>query len=408
MSADSVVIIGTGLAGYGTAREFRKSDPSTPLTLITADEGTYYSKPQLSAALGSGKSPDQLALKDAATMAKELNARILTETRVAGADAEGRTLSLDHGGDIAFGKLVLAVGAVARKPPIRLEDGAEIHSVNNLGQYRRLRAAIPAGGRLAILGAGLIGCEFAHDFAQAGYRVTLIGKGPGLLQGLVPQGISNALLDALVKLGVRFVPNNAIESISGSIPGSIPDQAGNPDGADGLGNARKGGQWLATLKNGAPIEADAFLSAIGFDPELGLARRLHLEIGRGIKVDNALRTSHPSIYALGDCAEIGGRWLPFILPINHAAKALGQVLAGKESEVVLPVMPVMIKTPSFPLAVVPPPAGSSGEWIESADAIGAKALFQDAQGRLLGFALGGGHYGERAALAKQIILEPLR
>ena len=88
----SVVIIGTGLAGYGTAREFRKSDPSTPLTLITADEGTYYSKPQLSSALGSGKSPDQLALKDAAAMAKELNARILTYTRVIDADAEGRIL----------------------------------------------------------------------------------------------------------------------------------------------------------------------------------------------------------------------------------------------------------------------------------------------------------------------------
>jgi rubredoxin---NAD+ reductase len=403
VAADSVVIIGTGLAGYGTAREFRKSDPSAPLTLITADEGTYYSKPQLSAALGSGKNPDQLALKDAATMAKELNARILTETRVVGADAEGRTLSLDHGGHIAFGKLVLAVGAAARKPPMRLEDGAEIHSVNNLGQYRRLRAAIPAGGRLAILGAGLIGCEFAHDFAQAGYRVTLIGNGPGLLQGMVPQGISKALLGALVKLGVSFIPDNAIESIS-----AHAGSAGGVGGAGSADDSGNGGPWLATLRHGDPVVADAFLSAIGFDPELGLARMLHLEIGRGIKVDNALRTSNPSIFALGDCAEIGGRWLPFILPINHAAKALGQILAGKESEVALPVLPVMIKTPTFPLAVVPPPAGSAGEWIERADAMGAKALFQDAQGRLLGFALGGGYYGERAALAKQIALEPLQ
>lgn len=384
MPDDSVVIIGTGLAGYGAAREFRKWDAASPLILISADEGSFYSKPQLSAALGSGKTPDQLALKDAAAMALELNARILTETRVVDADPAGRLIRLDHGGDIAYGKLVLAVGAAARKPPVRLEGGAEIHSVNNLGQYRRLRASIPEAGSLAILGAGLIGCEFAHDFAQAGYRVTLIGNGPGLLQGLVPPVIGKALLAALVKLGVRFVPDNAIESISGD-----------------------SGAWRATLRDGESIAADAFLSAIGFDPELGLARKLGLDIGRGIKVDNALRTSNPSVHALGDCAEIGGRWLPFILPINHAAKALGQVLAGKESQVVLPVMPVLIKTPSFPLAVVPPPAGSAGEWIiESADASGAKALFQDARGRLLGFALGGGHYGERAALAKQISLEP--
>lgn len=397
MPSGSVVIIGTGLAGYGTAREFRKSDPSTPLTLITADEGTYYSKPQLSSALGAGKSPDQLAIKDAAAMAKELNARILTETRVVDADAEGGTLRLDRGGEIPFGKLVLAVGAAARKPPIRLDDGAEIISVNNLGQYRRLRAAIPAGGRLAILGAGLIGCEFAHDFAQSGYQVTLIGNGPGLLPGLVPRRIGMALLDSMIKLGIRFIPDNAIESVSS--PVGHAHAAGGVDDARNIGTS---GPWSATLRKGDPIVADAILSAIGFDPEIGLARKLHLEIGRGIKVDNGLRTSNPSIFALGDCAEIGGRWLPFILPINHAARALGLNLAGKASELVLPVMPVMIKTPAFPLAVVPPPAGSTGEWIESADADGAKALFRDAQGRLLGFAVGGGYYGERAALAKQI------
>lgn len=395
MAADDVVIVGTGLAGYGAAREFRKWDADTPLTLVTADEGTFYSKPQLSSALGSGKTPDQLALKDAATMAVELNARILTETRVVEADPENRVLKTDRGGDIAFGKLVLAVGAAARKPPVRLEAGAEIHSVNNLGQYRRLRASIPAGGRLAILGAGLIGCEFAHDFAQAGYQVTLIGNGPGVLPGLVPRGIGEALLDAMAKLGVKFIPDNALVSIS-------PDSRTDGRTDDFL----KPAPWRALLRDGASLTAEAFLSAIGFDPELGLARLLRLDIGRGIKVDRALRTSNPSIYALGDCAEIGGRWLPFILPINHAAKALGQVLAGKESQMDLPVMPVLIKTPSFPLAVVPPPAGSAGEWIESWDASGAKAMFRDAQGGLLGFAVGGGYYGERAALAKQITLEP--
>lgn len=395
MEDSAVVILGTGLAGYGAAREFRKWDASSSLTLVTADDGAFYSKPQLSAALGSGKTPDQLALKDAAAMAGELNARILTQTRIVGADPAGRVLTPDRGGAIAFGKLVLAVGASARKPPLRLEDGAEIHSVNNLGQYRRLRASIPPGGRLVILGAGLIGCEFAHDFAQAGYRVTLIGNGPGLLAGLVPRGIGAALLDALVKLGVTFMPDNAIESVSAP-GGSAGSAAGAADG----------GSWRVALRHGDPVAADAVLSAIGFDPELGLARMLGLDTGRGIKVDNAMRTSHPSVFALGDCAEIGGRWLPFVLPINHAAKALGQVLAGKASELALPVMPVLIKTPSFPLAVVPPPPGSAGEWIESADAAGAKALFRDAQGRLLGFAVGGRCYAERAALAKQIALEP--
>jgi rubredoxin-NAD+ reductase len=387
---DGVVIIGTGLAGYGAAREFRKWDKAAPLTLITADDGGWYSKPQLSAALGAGKMPDQLVLKDAATMARELDARLMTGTHVNGADAARNRLFLqtpEGPGEIGFRKLVLAVGAQARRPSIRLGEGARIHSVNNLAQYRALRESLRPGGRLAILGAGLIGCEFAHDFAAAGYRVTLIGNGPGLLPGLVPEKIASALLEALGKLGVRFLPSQSIEALH----------------RFGAGLGRESGHGLlADLRKGETLEADAFLSAIGFEPDLDLARALGLETRRGIKVDAALRSSHPDVHALGDCAEIDGRWLPYVLPINHAAKALGLALAGKEARVAFPIMPVLIKAPSFPIAAVPVPLGAQGSWSGESDAAGASLAFRDGAGRLLGFAVAGNRYGDRSALVQEM------
>ena len=150
--------MGTGLAGYGVAREYRKWDKSGPLTLITSGDGSFYSKPMLSAAWSAGKSPDQLVAKQAQAMATELDAHLLTGETVVAADAVGKTLTLAGGQTLPFAKLVLAVGSRPRRLAIPDPSLSSVHSVNDLDGYRALRAGLPSGGRLLIIGAGLIGC----------------------------------------------------------------------------------------------------------------------------------------------------------------------------------------------------------------------------------------------------------
>jgi rubredoxin-NAD+ reductase len=387
MAGAGIVIVGTGLAGYAAARDLRKSDKAARLTLVTADDGAYYSKPQLSASIASGKHPDSLVLKTAGAMAAELDADIRVLSRIVGADPETKTLLLSDGTPLPYDKLVLASGAKTRRADIRLEEGAPIHSVNDLGDYRRFRNALdtaldtaPAKDRrVVILGSGLIGCEFANDLALAHWKVTVVGNGAWPLQGLVPSGIGRALREATEKIGVAWKPGEGILAIE-----------------------KSAGGWKARLRGGTDVEADLFLSAIGFDPNLELAKALGLETGRGVKVDSGLRTSRPDIYALGDCAEFEGRWLPFVLPINHAAKALGQVLAGTPTVIVFPHMPVLVKTPTYPIIVLPPPAGTPGDWNETVEETGATARFLDSRGRMRGFALGGSHVRERAAMLKSM------
>lgn len=77
-----VVIIGTGLAGYNVAREFRKLDSETPLLLITADDGRSYSKPMLSTGFGKNKEADGLSMAEPGAMAEQLKAEVRTHTRV--------------------------------------------------------------------------------------------------------------------------------------------------------------------------------------------------------------------------------------------------------------------------------------------------------------------------------------
>lgn len=375
MGTEGLVIVGAGLAGYGVAREFRRADKRAPLTVITSGDGAFYSKPMLSAAWANGKTPGQLAAKDATAMAAELRAEIRVRETVVGVDPLSKVLTLADGRGIRFAKLVLAVGAKPRSLAVPVQAGVPLHSVNDLDGYRRLRAAVPPGGHLLIIGAGLIGCEFAHDFAGAGHRVSLLSAGPLPMPGLLPPGIAAGLRAALESLGVDFMPGDALLGLEG-------DQTG----------------LQAHLASGRMVGADAALSAIGFDPELELARSLGLSIGRGIRVDSSLRTSHPDIFALGDCAELEGRWLPFVQPLTLAAKVLGRVLAGEPAGLALPPMPVLVKTPRYPIAVLPPPAGCEGRWEEDPGTDGGVAVFRAATGHMAGFAAAGNRYAERAAL----------
>jgi rubredoxin-NAD+ reductase len=165
-----VVIIGAGMAAYSVARELRKLDRDLPLLLVAGDAGGAYAKPMLSNAIALGKQAQQLVSHSAEQMAATLNAVILTHTRVTGIDSAARTIATT-GGEIGYSQLVLALGA----QPIRLAldgDGAgQVLSVNHIDDYALMRerlAQVGRAARVAILGAGLIGCEFADDLAGAG------------------------------------------------------------------------------------------------------------------------------------------------------------------------------------------------------------------------------------------------
>ena len=373
-----IVIIGSGLAGYGVAKEFRKLDKTTPLTIITADGGESYSKPMLSNALAKKQAPAALAMAQAAQMESQLPATIRTRTRVDAIDVASRTLRFGAE-TLAYSKLVLALGADQIRLPIAGNAANEILTVNDLDDYARFRAAIDGGKRVVIIGAGLIGSEFANDLAANGHGVDVIDIADRPLGRLLPSEGGAMLREKLAALGVRWHFGTSVKSV---------------DRADaGLAVA---------LASGETLTADIVLSAVGLKPKLELARAAGLAVNRGIVVNRMLQTSDPDIYALGDCVEIEALVLPFIMPIMHAARALGPTLAGTPTEVKYPAMPVLVKTPACPTIVSPPAPGAAGVWKIEQSADSVKSLFVDASGKLLGFALNGAATAERAKLLPQL------
>ena len=378
MSRLPVVIIGSGLAGYTVAREFRKLDGDVPLVMLSSDHGGFYSKPMLSNAFAQNKDADALLGKSAVQMAGELKLEIRAHARVTAIDVARTQVTVD-GGTLSYGKLVLAVGADPIRLPL-LGDGADaVLSVNDHADYRRFREAIEGKKNIAILGAGLIGCEFANDLVGAGYIVHVIDLAPQVLGRLLPPASAAFMQRKLEAAGIVFHLGTTTQQVE-----------------------RAGDGFRMTLANGETIAADAVLSAVGLRPRNALAESAGIKVNRGIVVNASLQTSDEDVYALGDCAEVEGRVLPFVMPIMQAARALASTLAGTATPVRYPAMPVVVKTPACPAVVSPPDMGAQGEWqVEEADD-GVRALFRGADGKLLGFALLGTVAAEKNALAAQL------
>jgi rubredoxin-NAD+ reductase len=230
-----------------------------------------------------------------------------------------------------------------------------------------------------VLGAGLIGCEFTNDLILGGYQVALVAPCEQVMPGLLHPAAAAAVQAGLEGLGAQFHLGPVLASLQ-----------------------RKGDALEAHLSDGTVLTCDLVLSAVGLRPRNDLAAAAGLAVNRGVVVDRQLRTSHANIYALGDCAEVDGINLLYVMPLMTGARALAQTLAGHQTAVSYGPMPVTVKTPVCPLVVSPPPRGLDGEWQVEGSGADIKALCLDSNGVLLGYALTGTAVPEKMALNKQL------
>ena len=385
--SDPVVIIGSGLAGYNVAREVRKADAQVPLLVISRDHAGFYSKPMLSNALAGKKTAATLVMKTADKMAAELNAQVLAQTSVEQIDTAARTLRLSNGDTVVYRDLVLALGADPIRLPLEGNAADKVLSVNDLDDFAKFANALDSAAngqpvqRVAILGGGLIGCEFANDLLARGISPTVLDLADRALGRLLPPQSSALLQSKLEANGAAFRFGVAAKSVD---------------------KATSGQGLVVTLSDGSQLETDLVLSAIGLKPRTSLAAQAGLTINRGVVVDQTLQTSAPHVYAVGDMAEVAGLNLPFVMPIMQQARALAATLAGTPTQVSYPAMPVVVKTPACPTVVCPPAMGTQGQWVVEPVEEGLVSKFVSETGALLGFALQGKATAQRQALAAQV------
>lgn len=369
-AAGPLVIVGAGLAAYTLAREWRKLDAETPLTIVTADDGAAYSKPMLSNAFSKGQSAQDLIQQTPEEVAQRLNAKLITHTEVTHLDLPTQSLHLSQGAPIGWQRLVLATGATPFKAPLEGNAVDQVLSINSRLDFGRFEQALEGKKRVLIMGAGLIGCEFANDLAAAGYEVEVVAPSESLLRGLLPAQLGEALKAELEHLGVRFWLGPMVSRVDRDASGGLQ----------------------VALTNGQQRQTDLVLSAIGLKPNIKLAREAGLAVQSGICVDRRLQSASDRVYALGDCAEVNGLNLMYVMPLMNAARALAKTLAGQPTDLHWPAMPVTVKTPACPLVVYPP--RREGDWQIEGSGANLAAVCRSG-GDVVGFALSGDRIKER-------------
>jgi len=376
-----VVIIGSGLAGVGLVREIRRHSPTVAITVVTADGGEIYSKPLLSTGYTKGLNYDKLAIQSAHAFAQQFNVSVRSRTRVTAIDSAAKMLTLEQGDPLSFDSLVLATGAAVITPPLTGDGAGDVLSINDLDDYAHFQALVETRQvkKVAIIGSGLIGCEFTNDLLNGGFVTESVDPMGWCLPTLLPEACGLAVQTALESAGATFHFGKLATSVQ-----------------------RVGDAYRMNLNDGTAIDADIVLSAVGVRPSTALAERAGIDVNRGIKTDAFLRTSVEGIFALGDCAEVEGHVLVYVAPLSAAARALGATLTGQTTAVHYPAMPVAIKTPACPVTVAPPPRDAQGAWHIEGESPNLKASFKDPNGHLLGYALTGDAVKEKSALTKRL------
>ena len=275
------VIVGGGQASVQLCSSLRGGGYMHPILMISDENQLPYKRPPLSKDYLKGQiSRDKLSLRDAEWYAAQ-NIEVQLGRRALKLDTNGKTLELDDGTLYHYDKMVLATGSRPRQLVDSKDKPKNVFNVRTVSDIDRIKPFIVAGNRVAIIGGGYIGLEAAAVTRQLGLETVVVEASNRVLARVTSPFVSNFFQSLHEKNGVEFVKEVRFESFE------VNDK----------------GQAIAVkLSDGTQIPCDVVLVGIGVLPNQELADDAGLNCANGIVVDEQARTSHPDIYAIGDCS----------------------------------------------------------------------------------------------------------
>jgi 3-phenylpropionate/trans-cinnamate dioxygenase ferredoxin reductase subunit len=301
MSKQTFVIAGASLAGAKAAQELREHGFDGRIVLIGAEPERPYERPPLTKDYLRGESDRDTAFVHGAGYYDEHDIELMTTTTVTSIDPGASRVTLDDGGELPYDKLLLTTGS----EPRRIEaPGAEldgIYYMRSLADCDVLRRRLDDSGRVAVVGAGWIGSEFAASARQLGLDVTVIDPLALPNERIFGAEIGTFYRDVHVQHGVEMLLGQGVEAFEG-------------DGA------------VARVRTsaGKVVECDFAVVGIGITPRAGLAADAGVAVDNGVVANERLETSAPGVFAAGDVASA---WHPFYehhIRVEHWANALNQ------------------------------------------------------------------------------------
>lgn len=299
-----IIIVGNGPVGVRAAQEILRQAPRQQVILYGKEAGAPYNRVRLSAWLagdvdwtalvnvGDGRENSMLIRRD--------------HCPVLSIDRQNRRIVDANGHSQAYAKLILATGSQAILPPIPGITLPGVFVFRDRADAERLMARRGSIHRLAVLGGGLLGLEAAYALRRWGAQVCVIERGDCLMPRNLDVQAAAYLRTHVLQQGIQVLLGQGVAEI--------------------LGEASVQG---VRLGNGETIPCDTLIVAVGVKPYVELAASAGLVVGQGVLVDDAMRSTDPDIYAIGECAEHNGQVQGLVAPgFEQATVAVEQILGG--------------------------------------------------------------------------------
>lgn len=275
------VIIGNGPAGVIAAEALRKADAGAEIILVGDEPEPPYSRMAIPYLLIGNIKEEGTHLRKEKGHFEALGIK-LVGGRAAGIDAKARKVKLSDGKSLDFDRLLIATGSHPVKPPIEGMDAPNVHTCWTLEDARSIVKLAQSGARVLQIGAGFIGCIIMEALAARGTKLTVVEMGDRMVPRMMTEKAGGMIRQWCEKQGVSVHTGAKVESLRGGA---------------------KKGELVAKLSNGQEIVADLVICAAGVAPNIGFLKDSGIATERGIKVDGAMQTSVPGIYAAGDVTE---------------------------------------------------------------------------------------------------------
>lgn len=398
MSVKRIIIVGGVAGGASAAARARRLFEEAEIIVFERGPHVSFANCGLPYYVGGEIAQESmLLLQTPESLRARFNLDVRVRSEVVSIDRQSKRVAVR---DLTSGKeyeerydaLILAPGASPLKPPIPGIEREGHFTVRNIPDVERILAWLESAPaqRAVIVGGGYIGLEMAEQLKKRGLAVSVVEALPQVMAPLDPE-MAAWLHQELRANGVELLLNDAVAAFE-------PPHPDEPARAS-----------VVVLKSGKRLPADLVVLGLGVRPETGLARQAGLELGPtgGIRVNDHLQTSDPSIWAVGDAVEVRDAvtGAPSLIPLAGPANRQGRIAAdnifGRPSHyestfgtAIVRVFKLAVgctganeknlcKT-GIPYQVVHLHPGSHAGYYPGASPIALKVLFAPDTGRLLG------------------------
>jgi nitrite reductase (NADH) large subunit len=299
------LIIGNGVAGNAAAEHIRKYDPAGKIVIFSRESQPFYYVPALPEYLAGAKSADQVIIHPQ-TWYDQNRIDLHLHTTVTRIDPAQKMVETHRGERFAFDQLLLATGGKSFIPPMQGADSPGVFTLKTLADADRIKQWAAKVKTAVLIGGGLLGLEAGNGLRKSGLKIIVVEFFPRLLPRQMDVPGAAILQSQMEDMGFTFYLGATTKEIA-PVPGGLE----------------------VRLASGEKIPGEMVLISAGVRPDLTLAQALNLDLDKGVKVDDAMRTSRENIYAAGDLIEHKGRLYGIWPAAMEQGAVAGAAMAGQ-------------------------------------------------------------------------------